>query len=97
MPAIVTAAHPTADVTAVTTTFTKRVVNGLLEPDWTGTTEEWKRIEKNVMQCAVLGSQDNMKRTHYAASPILEYIKKFGHKGVANVAYVPPSMGKTTA
>jgi hypothetical protein len=94
MPAIVTAAHPTADVTAVTTTFTKRVVNGLLEPDWTGTTEEWKRIEKNVMQCAVLGSQDNMKRTsHYAASPILEYIKKFGHKG----AYVPPSMGKTTA
>lgn len=96
MPAIATALL-TAGVTTVTTTLTERVVNGLLETDWTGTTEEWKRIEKKVMQCAVLGSEDNMKRTDYAASPILEHIKKFGQTGVANVAYVPPSMGKTTA
>jgi hypothetical protein len=76
MPAIVTALL-TAGVTAATTTLTERAVNSLLETKWDGTPEEKGMIEdKVVMQCAVLGSNDKMKRTSYAASPILKHIKK---------------------
>jgi hypothetical protein len=97
MPAIVTALL-TSGVMTVTTTLTDREVSGLLETDWTGTTDEMgTMIEDKVRQCAVLGSDDDMKRTDYSASPILKHIKNFGQRHVVNVAYVPLTMGKTTA
>jgi hypothetical protein len=73
------------------------MIIGLLQTDWNGTTEEMGMIENKVMQCAILGSADNMKRADYAESPIWKHIKTFGQPGVVNVAYVPPSMGRTMA
>jgi hypothetical protein len=87
----------TASLAAATTTLTEEAVKGLLETDWNGTPEERKMIEDKVKQRPVLGSNDIMKRTAYAASPILKHIKDFGKRHVVNVAYVPHLMGKTTA
>jgi hypothetical protein len=87
----------TASLAAATTTLTEEAVKGLLETDWNGTPEERKMIEDKVKQRPVLGSNDIMKRTAYAASPILKHIKKSGHRHCVNVAYVPHLMGKTTA
>jgi hypothetical protein len=38
-----------------------------------------------------------MKRPAYAVSPILKNFKEFAQRSVVNIAFVPPSMGKTTA
>jgi hypothetical protein len=97
MPPAVVMALLTAGVTAATTTLTERAVKGLLETEWEGTTEERGMIEDKVKKRPVLGSKDSMKRTAYAASPILKHIKDFGKRHVVNVAYVPHLMGKTTA
>ena len=50
-----------------------------------------------VKQRAVLGSRRDMTRTDYAVSPILRSLKDFAQPRCVNVAYVPNSMGKTTA
>jgi hypothetical protein len=87
----------TVGATAATTTLTERAVASLLDGEWGGTPDENSMIEQKVKQRAVLGSPDHMKRTDYAASPILKRLKECALPSVVNVAYVPALMGKTTA
>jgi hypothetical protein len=96
VPVLVTALLAGA-VSAASTSLTEQAVQALLASEWKGTPEEKETIEEKVKLRAVLGSSDEMNRTAYAESPILKHLKEFRQRGVANVAYVPPCMGKTTA
>ena len=46
---------------------------------------------------AVLGFSDNLKRSRYVSTPVLQAIESCDYDGAVSIAYVPPGLGKTTA
>ena len=65
---------------------------------WKGTVAQEKKIIKAATGRQVLGASDTLKRSIYAHSPVLEYIKtRCVQKGAVYVVHVPSCHGKTTA
>ena len=80
----------------ITSATTKFVENSIAA--WTGSPHSKKKIQQASDGPSIMGSTITMRRSKYADSPILNYMRtNCLLKGNVYVALVPPRMGKTTA